>query len=72
MGGKAAADKSFVTKDMADAEKIVQSAIDAFGRLDIIVNNAGILQDVGFRKQTDKQWSIIQDLGNKRALRQNC
>jgi len=61
-GGKAAADKNFVTKDMADAEKIVKSAIDAFGKIDIIVNNAGILQDVGFKKQTDKQWSIIQEI----------
>merc|ERR1711988_1114702 len=61
-GGKAAADKNFVTKDMADAEKIIKSAIDAFGKIDIIVNNAGILQDVGFRKQTEKQWSIIQEI----------
>lgn len=61
-GGKAAADKNFVTKDMADAEKIIKSAIDAFGKIDIIVNNAGILQDVGFKKQTEKQWSIIQEI----------
>jgi len=61
-GGKAAADYGFVTKEEADAEKIVKSAIDAFGRIDIIVNNAGILQDVAFRKQTMKQWSIIQEI----------
>lgn len=61
-GGKAAANMSFVTKDEADAEKIVQSAIEAFGRVDILVNNAGILRDVGFRKQTMEQWSIIQEI----------
>jgi NAD(P)-dependent dehydrogenase (short-subunit alcohol dehydrogenase family) len=61
-GGKAAAEKSFVTKDMVDAERIVKAAVDAFGRVDILVNNAGILQDVGFRKQTEKQWSIIQEI----------
>eukprot|EP00929_Paragymnodinium_shiwhaense_P073535 TRINITY_DN374_c0_g1_i1.p1 TRINITY_DN374_c0_g1~~TRINITY_DN374_c0_g1_i1.p1 ORF type:complete len:300 (-),score=112.11 TRINITY_DN374_c0_g1_i1:195-1094(-) len=61
-GGKAAADYNFVTKDIADSEKIIKSAVDAFGKIDIIVNNAGILQDVGFRKQTDKQWSIIQEI----------
>jgi len=48
--------------DMADAEKIIKSAIDAFRKIDIIVNNAGILQDVGFKKQTEKQWSIIQEI----------
>merc|ERR1739848_505176 len=48
--------------DMADAERIVKAAVDAFGRVDIIVDNAGILQDVGFRKQTEKQWSVIQEI----------
>lgn len=61
-GGKAAANTNFVTKDEADAQKIVQSAIDAFGGLHIIVNNAGILKDVAFRKQTAEQWSIIQEI----------
>lgn len=62
MGGKAAANYGFVTKELADAQNIVQSAIDAFGRLDIIVNNAGILRDVAFKKQKDEDWSIIQEI----------
>merc|ERR1711957_974683 len=61
-GGRAAADMSFVTKDMADAEKIVKSAVDQLGGVHILVNNAGILQDVCFKKQTDQQWSIIQEI----------
>jgi len=61
-GGKAAADTNFVTKDMADAEKIVQNAITNLGGVHILVNNAGILSDVGFKKQSDQQWSIIQEI----------
>lgn len=61
-GGKAAADKNFITKDVSSAEAIVQSAIKAFGKLDIIVNNAGILRDVSFAKQTSEDWSVIQEV----------
>eukprot|EP00927_Polykrikos_kofoidii_P080103 TRINITY_DN76982_c0_g1_i1.p1 TRINITY_DN76982_c0_g1~~TRINITY_DN76982_c0_g1_i1.p1 ORF type:complete len:308 (+),score=62.37 TRINITY_DN76982_c0_g1_i1:80-1003(+) len=62
MGGKAAANMNFVTKDLDDAEAIVKAAIDAFGRIDIIVNNAGILRDVAFRKQSKEQWSLVQEV----------
>lgn len=61
-GGKAAADTNFVTKDLSDSQKIVKSAMDKLGGVHIIVNNAGILRDVGFKKQTDEQWSIIQEI----------
>mmetsp|Transcript_120293 Transcript_120293/g.340369 ORF Transcript_120293/g.340369 Transcript_120293/m.340369 type:complete len:300 (-) Transcript_120293:135-1034(-) len=61
-GWKAAAEKTFVTKELADAERIVQAAVDAFGRLDIIVNSAGTIEDVTFRKQTDQQWSSMQEV----------
>lgn len=57
-GGVAAADYNSVV----DGQKIVQSAIDKFGRIDIVVNNAGILRDVSFAKMTDEQWKIIHDV----------
>jgi NAD(P)-dependent dehydrogenase (short-subunit alcohol dehydrogenase family) len=38
---------------------IVQCAIDAFGRLDIVVNNAGILRDASFQKLTEAELDIV-------------
>jgi len=40
-------------------EKIVQTAVDAFGTVHIVINNAGILRDVSFAKMTDKDWDLI-------------
>ena len=41
-------------------EKIIQSAIEAFGRVDIVINNAGILRDKSFIKMTDDDWDLVQ------------
>ncbi len=41
------------------AARIVQHATDAFGTVDIVVNNAGILRDATFHKMTDDQWSAV-------------
>lgn len=54
-GGEAVANYDSVT----DGEKIVQTAIAAFGRIDIIINNAGILRDVSFRKMSQQDWDLI-------------
>lgn len=40
-------------------EKIVKTAVDAFGTVDIVINNAGILRDVSFQKMTDLDWDLI-------------
>jgi 3-hydroxyacyl-CoA dehydrogenase/3a,7a,12a-trihydroxy-5b-cholest-24-enoyl-CoA hydratase len=40
-------------------EKIVKTATDAFGTVDIVINNAGILRDVSFLKMTDADWDLI-------------
>jgi 3-hydroxyacyl-CoA dehydrogenase/3a,7a,12a-trihydroxy-5b-cholest-24-enoyl-CoA hydratase len=42
-----------------NGDKIVKAAIDAFGRIDIVVNNAGILRDVSFAKMTAEDWDLI-------------
>ena len=48
-GGEAIADGGSVTDD-AGAANLVKAAVDAFGRLDILVANAGILRDKSFAK----------------------
>jgi len=42
-----------------DGDKIVKTALDKWGRVDIVINNAGILRDVSFTKMTDKDWDLI-------------
>ena len=54
-GGEAVAVKADVSK-RADAERLIKSAIRAFGRLDIVVSNAGIVIDRPFIASTDEDW----------------
>src|SRR5499433_1140608 len=46
---------------MAGGERIVQTAIDAFGRVDISVNNAGILRDRMIFNMTEEEWDGVID-----------
>jgi NAD(P)-dependent dehydrogenase (short-subunit alcohol dehydrogenase family) len=41
------------------AQKIIQAAMDHFGRIDAVVNNAGILRDVIFHKMTEDDWLSV-------------
>ena len=43
-------------------ERFVQTAVDAFGGIDIIVNNAGYTWDTVIQKMTDEQWQAIIDV----------
>jgi NAD(P)-dependent dehydrogenase (short-subunit alcohol dehydrogenase family)/acyl dehydratase/putative sterol carrier protein len=55
-GGQAVASYDSVS----DAgEKIVKTAVDAFGRVDILVNNAGILRDKTIHNMTDEMWDLV-------------
>ncbi|WP_110948139.1 SDR family oxidoreductase [Pseudomonas bohemica] len=54
-GGQAVANHDSVT----DGDKIVQNALDAFGRVDVVVNNAGILRDKSFAKMEDADWDLV-------------
>ena len=57
-GGKAVANYGSVS-DPAAAEAMVKTAVDSFGRLDILINNAGILRDKSFKKMTDDMWDLV-------------
>ncbi|NOY93158.1 MAG: SDR family oxidoreductase [Deltaproteobacteria bacterium] len=57
-GGEAVANYDGV--DSAEgAERIVQTALDTFGRVDIVVNNAGILRDGSFAKMSLENWDAV-------------
>ncbi|KAM3420106.1 hypothetical protein BST61_g3408 [Cercospora zeina] len=54
-GGKAVANYDSVE----NGEKIIQTAIDSFGRIDVLINNAGILRDISFKNMKDEDWDLI-------------
>ena len=60
MGGKAVACNGSVTEDEFP-EQFINTALDTFGGLDIIVNNAGYTWDNVIQKMDDKQWQAILD-----------
>ncbi len=54
-GGEAVANYDSVE----DGDKIVQAALDTWKRIDIVVNNAGILRDTSFTKMVQEDWDLI-------------
>lgn len=44
------------------AHAIVEDAVNAFGRLDVVVNNAGVLRDTMFHKMTEDDWQTVIDV----------
>ncbi|MCU1659482.1 MAG: putative 3-oxoacyl-[acyl-carrier-protein] reductase, partial [Pseudonocardiales bacterium] len=68
VGGQAVACPGSVTE--ADfGERFVRTALDSFGGLDIVVNNAGYTWDSVIQKMTDEQWDAILDVHLKAPFR---
>ncbi|KAF7327634.1 Peroxisomal hydratase-dehydrogenase-epimerase [Mycena kentingensis (nom. inval.)] len=63
-GGKAVVNASSAT----DGEAVIKTAVDAFGTVTILINNAGILRDKGFKKMSDKEWDQIMEVHLKGAF----
>lgn len=60
-GGQAVASRDSVA-DPAAAERIVATAVEKFGRIDIVVNNAGILRDAIFHRMSHQAWQSVLDV----------
>ena len=64
-GGKAVANYDSVE----NGENIIETAIKEFGRIDILLNNAGILRDVSFKNMTDADWDLVIKVHVKGAFK---
>lgn len=60
-GGKALANAADVT-DAGAVKAMVEEAVSTFGRVDILINNAGILRDKSFSKMELENWSKVVDV----------
>lgn len=60
-GGKVVWCKADVTKP-EDTDKLMDTAVDKFGDLNILVNNAGISRDALIHRMTDTQWDMCVDI----------
>uniref|UniRef100_A0A1B0FCK8 Peroxisomal multifunctional enzyme type 2 n=1 Tax=Glossina morsitans morsitans TaxID=37546 RepID=A0A1B0FCK8_GLOMM len=64
-GGIAVADYNSVV----DGAKIVETAINNFGRVDIVINNAGILRDRSILKISEQDWDLVHDVHLKGSFK---
>jgi NAD(P)-dependent dehydrogenase (short-subunit alcohol dehydrogenase family) len=67
MGGEAVANYDSVST-IEGGRNIIKAGLDAFGRIDILINNAGILRDKTFHKMTEDDWDMVISVHLKGAF----
>jgi 3-oxoacyl-[acyl-carrier protein] reductase len=67
VGGRAIVEQADVSR-AADADRLVESALAAFGRLDVVVNNAGITRDTLILRMKDEEWDAVLNTNLKGAF----
>ena len=63
-GGKALAVQGDVSK-ADDVAKVIDAAVSTFGRLDILINNAGITRDGLLMRMSEEEWDAVMDTNLK-------
>jgi len=58
MGGQAVANGDSVSS-FEGAQRLINTAVEAFGTLDVVVNNAGILRDRMLANMTEEEWDAV-------------
>jgi NAD(P)-dependent dehydrogenase (short-subunit alcohol dehydrogenase family) len=64
-GGEAVANHDSVTY----GDRIIECALDNFGRIDVLINNAGILRDKAFHNMTEEDWDLVYNVHVKGAFK---
>ncbi len=68
-GGRAFGVAADVTK-ADEAQRIIDAAVEKFGKLDILINNAGLTRDNFIARMTDAQWDLVINISLKGTF--NC